>query len=228
MHVERDFDWYAERIGAEAGSSRTAPAGTAAADIAPMGARPADSAPTGAAPTGATPTGAAPTGVRASDTERERVARILQAAAGDGLLTLEEVNERLDAAFAARFRHELTALTADLPGGGRELITETDAERRAARRAVRSALARHAALPAMAAVVLITIWALSGARFFWPAWPLAFLVLRAGRRAHWAAAGYGPGIGWAATGPGTGPGRRPNWAVAGRDRGPHRNGAGLG
>jgi hypothetical protein len=39
--------------------------------------------------------------LRASDTDRERVAEVLREAAGDGRLTLEELDERLDAVYAA-------------------------------------------------------------------------------------------------------------------------------
>lgn len=56
-----------------------------------------------------------PNPIRASNADRDRVADILRKAAGDGLLTLEEADERLAAAYAARYRHELTPLTADLP-----------------------------------------------------------------------------------------------------------------
>jgi hypothetical protein len=53
--------------------------------------------------------------IRASDAEREAVAAVLHDAAGRGLLTVEEANERVSAAYAARFVHELPPLTADLP-----------------------------------------------------------------------------------------------------------------
>ena len=43
-------------------------------------------------------------GVRTSDAEREQVARVLRAAVGEGMLTLEEGDERLAATYAARFR----------------------------------------------------------------------------------------------------------------------------
>src|SRR3954447_13018816 len=56
-----------------------------------------------------------PNPVRASDADRERVVARLTAAVGDGTLTLVEVEERQTAAYAARFRHELAPLTADLP-----------------------------------------------------------------------------------------------------------------
>lgn len=59
--------------------------------------------------------GPEPPGVRASDEEREHTARTLGDAAADGRLTLEELTERLDGAYAATSRGELEALTADLP-----------------------------------------------------------------------------------------------------------------
>lgn len=52
---------------------------------------------------------------RASDADREHAARVVHAAAGAGMLTMAETEERLSAVYAARFRHELTPLVVDLP-----------------------------------------------------------------------------------------------------------------
>jgi len=52
--------------------------------------------------------------LRASDADRERVTDHLRRAAGDGQLTLEELDERLQGAHAARTRSDLVRLTADL------------------------------------------------------------------------------------------------------------------
>ena len=52
---------------------------------------------------------------RASDADREAVVRVLHDAVTRGQLTLEECDERVTAAFAARHLHELPPLTADLP-----------------------------------------------------------------------------------------------------------------
>ena len=52
---------------------------------------------------------------RASDAEREAVVTRLRDAAGEGRLTVEELAERIDAAYAAQMRAELEPLTADLP-----------------------------------------------------------------------------------------------------------------
>ncbi|HWG01341.1 MAG TPA: DUF1707 domain-containing protein [Trebonia sp.] len=56
--------------------------------------------------------------LRASDADRERVAEILRAAAGDGRLTLEELDQRLDAVYAAKTYAELEPITHDLPDSG--------------------------------------------------------------------------------------------------------------
>ncbi|WP_262704949.1 MULTISPECIES: DUF1707 SHOCT-like domain-containing protein [Streptomyces] len=53
--------------------------------------------------------------LRASHADRDRVVDVLRIAAGDGLLTADELDERLEAALSARTLSELAALTADLP-----------------------------------------------------------------------------------------------------------------
>src|SRR3954452_18960891 len=52
--------------------------------------------------------------LRASDADRERTANQLRHAAGEGRLTLEELDERLGAAYEARTAAELERLTADV------------------------------------------------------------------------------------------------------------------
>ena len=59
-----------------------------------------------------------PLDLRVSDAERERVAQRLRLAAGEGRLTLEELDERVEAAYAARTGSDLAELTADLPEAG--------------------------------------------------------------------------------------------------------------
>jgi hypothetical protein len=63
------------------------------------------------------------TGLRASDTDRDRAVDVLNAAAGDGRLTIEELDERVTAALSARTVGELAELTVDLPAtpGGVEV-----------------------------------------------------------------------------------------------------------
>jgi hypothetical protein len=59
--------------------------------------------------------------LRASDADRERVADVLRQAAGDGRLTMEELDQRLDSVYAAKTYAELEPITKDLPqaAGGR-------------------------------------------------------------------------------------------------------------
>lgn len=60
--------------------------------------------------------------VRASDAERQDTVAVMHRAHGQGRLDLDETDARVAAAYAARYRHELSALLADLPdadGSGR-------------------------------------------------------------------------------------------------------------
>ena len=54
--------------------------------------------------------------LRASYEDRDKVAEQLRVAAGDGRLSADELDQRLEAALTARTYGELAALTADLPG----------------------------------------------------------------------------------------------------------------
>jgi len=53
--------------------------------------------------------------MRASDADREQVAEVLRAAAGDGRLTLAELQDRLEVLYAARTYGELEPVVSDLP-----------------------------------------------------------------------------------------------------------------
>jgi hypothetical protein len=52
--------------------------------------------------------------LRASDADRERTADLLRHAAGEGRLTIEELDERLSATYETRTQRELDRLTADI------------------------------------------------------------------------------------------------------------------
>jgi hypothetical protein len=56
--------------------------------------------------------------LRASDRDRERVAEILRDAAGEGRLGMDELDERLNAAYAAKTYAELEPVIQDLPHSG--------------------------------------------------------------------------------------------------------------
>jgi Domain of unknown function (DUF1707) len=100
--------------------------------------------------------------LRIADADRERVAERLRRAAGEGRLAPEELEERLEAAFAARTQADLAPLVADLPA-------EPPPRTRPARR-----VEGHGELRAFAAtsILLVAIWALTGAGHFWPVWPI--------------------------------------------------------
>lgn len=116
--------------------------------------------------------------LRASDADREAVVRVLHDAVIRGLLTMEECDERVTAAYAARFLRELPQLTADLPPapaaaptapGWRALAVLAWLQLRAAiagfswRGSARSVRARpRLALAAAALLALLSIAAVSG------------------------------------------------------------------
>src|ERR1700739_1573698 len=56
--------------------------------------------------------------LRASHDDRDQVVELLRMSAGDGRLTAEELDERLERALTARTYGELAALVADLPPAG--------------------------------------------------------------------------------------------------------------
>jgi hypothetical protein len=75
--------------------------------------------------------------LRASDSDRERAVEVLRGAASDGQLTVDELEDRVSAAYAARTRRELEQLTADVspapaptePGSGLTLKEGTGGTR---------------------------------------------------------------------------------------------------
>jgi Domain of unknown function (DUF1707) len=96
--------------------------------------------------------------LRVADADRERVVERLRRAAGEGRLGPEELEQRLEAAFSARTWGDLTPLVVDLP----------------AEDPVRARPRRRRDLRAFVAtsVLLVAIWALGDAGYFWPAWPI--------------------------------------------------------
>lgn len=64
--------------------------------------------------------------LRVSDTERDMAASILREAAGDGRLDLEELDERLEAVYAAKTYGDLEPITRDLPTTGAPVAPRSD------------------------------------------------------------------------------------------------------
>jgi hypothetical protein len=98
--------------------------------------------------------------VRASDAEREEVVAALRTHAGDGRLGVEELDQRIGAAYAAKTRRELVALTDDLPRVPRPPGVE------------RREFAEHLRFYLSVMALLVVIWALTGMGYFWPIWPI--------------------------------------------------------
>ena len=111
-------------------------------------------------------------GLRASDSDRESAVTVLREHGAAGRLDVEELEERVAGAYAARTHGELDALLSDLPP---------------------AVPARVAAPPdrqpewvgfVAVNVLLVAIWAFTGAGYFWPAWVMlwwgAALVMKAG------------------------------------------------
>jgi hypothetical protein len=127
--------------------------------------------------------------LRASDAERERAANALRLHAADGRLDAEELEERLTQAYAARTRGELEALSADLPPlPAARSAPAPGGEVQAGRT---FGLAERIGGYAAIMVLLVVIWAATGADYFWPMWPAIGLAWAAftGGKGH---LGHGP------------------------------------
>jgi hypothetical protein len=97
--------------------------------------------------------------VRASDDERERTATLLREHSTRGRLTGDELSDRLDAAFAARTRGDLAELLGDLPEAPPPRRPDTS-------------LRDHARAYVFVNTMLVVVWLLVGAGYFWPVWPM--------------------------------------------------------
>jgi len=100
--------------------------------------------------------------IRVGDADRERTIERLRQAAAEGRLEPDELEERVGSALAARTGGDLTGLVEDLPS----------ARRPRRRRRRRAGLRDHRLAFALAAPGMVVIWALSGADYFWPVWPI--------------------------------------------------------
>jgi Domain of unknown function (DUF1707) len=125
-------------------------------------------------------------GIRASDAEREQLISELNDHMVAGRLGTDELEERTQAAYAARTTAELDALRKDLPPTPRQ-VALYQKQRRA--HLTRRMIQETGCLGAVF-VVGTAIWLTDGASGqFWPVWVLIVLVLSVARNA-WAL--YGP------------------------------------
>jgi len=98
--------------------------------------------------------------LRIADADRDRTIDRLHAAASEGRLDADELEERVSSALAARTQGELDALTADLPGLPAPRPDRT------------LALRQRTASFLVPNVVCIAVWGATGAGSFWPGWVL--------------------------------------------------------
>ena len=106
--------------------------------------------------------------LRASDREREDTVTQLREHGTAGRLDVDELEERIGSAYAARTRGDLTALLRDLPGTLRPRPAPRPSATEAASARPRPRLAPFAQVSA----ILIVIWALTGAGLL-AAWVMA-------------------------------------------------------
>jgi hypothetical protein len=111
--------------------------------------------------------------IRPSDAERDEVIARLRACAEQGRLDVDELSERLDRVYAAGARHELSALLGDLPGDPAARVAPSPPAPAAPRREFPGLLERAGGYVAVS-LLLVAIWALTGAGAFWPVWFIAF------------------------------------------------------
>jgi Domain of unknown function (DUF1707) len=128
-------------------------------------------------------------GYRVGDADRNRTADLLKEAHAAGYLTLEEVDERLGTALAARTRGELDRLVADLPPEWRAGQERGWQPAGAPARQPR-ALPPEAAwlVPLLAVVGALIVLAVVTRGFFFP-WPLIWIFFAFARRGR---AGWRP------------------------------------
>lgn len=116
--------------------------------------------------------------LRASDADRQKVADRLKHAVDEGRLGLDEYDERLGAAYAAKTYGELEALTSDLPAPAPPARSQLATPERIAAEIRSPSRRRYGWSPwrPWATVALITtgIWLVggvsSGFGYFWPFW----------------------------------------------------------
>ena len=111
---------------------------------------------------------------RVSDDDRQGAAGLVTRAFADGLLAVDEVDERLSAVYAAATVADLQAVTADLPTDWLQTVRAAAARRR---RSEAAGAGRAAAIRSFVRVMalLLAIWLVvgvaTGSWYPWPVWP---------------------------------------------------------
>ena len=120
--------------------------------------------------------------MRASDADRELVRTVLADAYGDGRLTREEYDDRLNTLYGSLTLGELPSLVADLmPSGSPPAVPAplhpADLRVRGARKWRRDVEESFAAFLVPSAICTVIWIAVGGGGFFWPLFPMLFLGL---------------------------------------------------
>jgi uncharacterized protein DUF1707 len=117
--------------------------------------------------------------MRASDADRDRVAAALREHCAQGRITMDELQERLDATYAAKTQGELQEVTADLPETDLYALPVPAAQRASAPARHRSAelyqtgLRANWAVYASVNLICFTIWlitSITSAELIYPWW----------------------------------------------------------
>ncbi|NEE00233.1 DUF1707 SHOCT-like domain-containing protein [Phytoactinopolyspora halotolerans] len=127
--------------------------------------------------------------MRAGDSDRERVAEILQEAHGEGRLGQDELLDRIEAAYSARTYRDLDRVIEDLPIARRRPAAEvtgqvmrrprsapSPARRITAQRVARTFLNVNWWVYGATVALCMVIWLLvlvateNGVQYFWPLW----------------------------------------------------------
>jgi hypothetical protein len=120
--------------------------------------------------------------MRASDADRELVRAVLVDAYGDGRLTREEYDDRLNALYGSRTLGELPLLVADLtpsesPPAVPAPLRPTDLRARGERKWRKDVEESFGAFLVPSAICTVIWIAVGGGGFFWPMFPMLFLGL---------------------------------------------------
>jgi hypothetical protein len=119
-----------------------------------------------------------PDGLRVSDDDRERAASEIREHYTQGRLDSDELNDRLQRAYAARTAGELEAVRADLPALPADPKAASRGEVAVRRAQLSRQLVQNTGAALIPFVVCTLVWLFSGADgSFWPAWTLLIAVI---------------------------------------------------
>ncbi len=117
--------------------------------------------------------------LRASDLDRHQTVEFLSQHAGEGRLTTEELEDRIEQAYGAKTIGDLVALTADLPADPRAAMTLRGPVQISAEpgRKFRYKLVRQVRRWATIDLAAVLTWMFTGQGRFWPAYVILVSLL---------------------------------------------------